>query len=115
MAIAPSSVAFSGASPPRNAPIGVRAAPRITTSLMPKALLDVFAVRTDLVAQRTQLAHARVEGRQVRVEKLHEPRQHAAIRAMTAVEILELQHLLKREAQGLELADVPQTAQVVVG
>src|SRR2546430_1404383 len=115
IAIAPSSVAFSGASPPRNAPIGVRAAPRITTSLMPKALLDVFAVRADLVAQRAQLAHAHVERPEVSVEELHEPRQHAAVRAVTAVQILKLQHLLEREPQSLELADVPETAEVVVG
>src|SRR5438093_4306574 len=118
MAIAPSFGAASGARPPRNAPIGVRAAPTITTSLivvLQESLRHVLAVRADLVAQCAELAHAIAECGEVRIEQLDETRQDVAIRAMPLVHALELEHLLKRETEHLELADVSQPTNVVVG
>src|SRR5439155_8409642 len=104
IAMAPSFGAASGASPPRNAPIGVRAAPTITTSLivvLQEPLRHVLAIRADLVAQRPELAHAIAECGKVRVEQLDEARQHVAIRAMPLVHALELEHLLQRETEHL--------------
>src|SRR5712691_483 len=118
IAIAPSFGAASGASSPRNAPIGVRAAPTITTSLivvLQQSLRHVLAVRADLVAQRAELAHAVAERGEVRVEQLDETRQHVAIRPMPLVHALELEHLLQRETEHLELADVFEPTNVVVG
>src|SRR5437773_7612022 len=118
IAIAPSFGAASGASPPRKAPIGVRAAPTITTSLivvLQESLRDVLAVRADLVAERAELAHAIAECGEVRIEQLDKAWQDVAIRTMPLVHALELEHLLQREAEHLELADVLEAANVVVG
>src|SRR6266566_6993998 len=118
IAMAPSFGAASGASPPRNAPIGVRAAPTITTSLivvLQESLRDMLAVRADLVAQRAELAHAIAQCGEVRIEQLDEAWQDVAIGTVPLVHALELEHLLKRETKHLELADVLEAANVVVG
>src|SRR5437867_3085544 len=118
IANAPSFGAASGARPPRNAPIGVRAAPTITTSLivvLQQSLRHVLPVRADLVAQCAELAHAVAESGEVRVEQLDETREDVAIRTMPLVHALELEHLLQRETKHLELADVLEPADIVVG
>src|SRR5437867_12923575 len=82
MAIAPSFGDASGARPPRNAPIGVRAAPTITTSLivvLHQSLRHVLAVRANLVAQCAEFAHPVAESGVVRVDELDETRQDISL------------------------------------
>src|SRR5688500_8528815 len=75
----------------------------------------MFAICADLVAQRGKLVHAVIRRGEMRIEQFDEARQHVAIRTMALVHALELEHLLKSQAESLQLADVLEPAHVVVG
>lgn len=75
----------------------------------------MLPVGADLISQRGELVHAIGRRGDVRIEKLHQPREYVAVGTMAAIETLELEHLLEREAEHLELLDELEAPQVVVG
>ena len=75
----------------------------------------MLAVRADLITERRELSDPFLRRREVRFEQLDQPWEDSGVRAVPAIERLELLHLRKREAQHLELQDELQAADVVVG
>src|SRR5256885_4215527 len=74
-----------------------------------------MAIRTDLIAERSELAQALAHGGEVGVEQFDEPREHFGIGVMATVERFELLHLGEGQTEDLQLLNELEPAHVVVG